>query len=149
MAGCNLRKKDLYHEVKWGTLFACTIWCIWKMRNEKQFNNNHQREQAVATTSLIYAKEVSKAFNLLGGKGSSHDDRLISWSFSISGCIKINMDGSSSQEDHRGSFGGLVHNDRGKWVEVFVGNIGYVDSLKAELWGIRHTFKLCKEQNWK
>lgn len=75
--------------------------------------------------------------------------RLICWNFPPAGCIKINTDGSSSMEDHRGGFEGLVRRDQGKWVEGFCGYIGYAETLKAELWRLRHALKLCKERNSK
>ena len=67
----------------------------------------------------------------------------------MAGFLKINTDGSSTLNNHRGSFGGLVRTDQGKWVEGFCGYIGYADSLKAELWGLRHALKLCKDRNWR
>lgn len=40
-----------------------------------------------------------------------------------------------------------MRTDQGKWVEGFCGYIGYVDALKAKLWGIRHALKLSKDRN--
>ena len=52
--------------------------------------------------------------------------------------------------DHEwASFGGVVRNNQGKWMEGFCGRIGQASPLKAELWGIRKGLQLAKERGWK
>ena len=57
------------------------------------------------------------------------------------------MDGSLGQGERR-SFGGLVRDDQGKWIERFCGNIGWSTVIKAEIWAIRYALQLCEERNW-
>ncbi|KAM7463150.1 hypothetical protein LguiA_031271 [Lonicera macranthoides] len=145
----NLTSNESKRNMPWRTLFGSIIWNIWKMRNDFQFNDKFLNEYSVARFSINFAQVISVAFCGPGITCNSNDERLISWSFPLAGCIKINTDGSCSPEDHRGGFGGLVRTDQGKWVEGFCGYIGYADALKAELWGIRHALKLCKDRNWR
>lgn len=98
-----------------------------------QFNDKLQNENSVAIISLNFAKNIIVAFGLTETPKTSTDNKLISWYFPLAGCIKINMDGSSCPEDHKGGFGGLVRKDQGKWVKGFYSYIGYVEALKAEL----------------
>ena len=145
----NLKSKDKQiGNMEWNIIFTSTIWHIWKMRNDFQFRDNIHNENSVAIVSLNFARDVTRAFGLNSNQSSRSDNRLIGWSFPFAGCIKINTDRSSNLESHRSGFGGLVRTDQGKWVEGFCGYIGYADSLKAELWGIRHALSLCKERNW-
>lgn len=76
-----------------------------------------------------------QAFTLLRKSNTvtnRNDERLIKWSFPLSGCIKINTDGSSSADNCRGSFGGIVRSKQDKWVEGFCRYTGYANWLKAE-----------------
>jgi len=131
----------------WSTIFAVTLWNLWKMRNDLQFNDIVICENSVARNSLTFANDIAMAFNRGTKDDKKGNETLIKWFFPPAGCIKINTDGSSSNEGSCGSFGGLVRTDQGKWVEGFCGYIGYADALTAELWGIRHAFKMCKDRN--
>ena len=49
---------------------------------------------------------------------------------------------------NRGSYGGLVRNDQGRWLEGFCGVLGAATPLQAELWGLRQALSLVKDNGW-
>ncbi|KAM7487446.1 hypothetical protein LguiB_024930 [Lonicera macranthoides] len=131
----------------WSITFASTIWNIWKSRNDFQFNDVAINHDQVALKSRALSEEIHKAFLNNNDQINSTEVRLIKWNFPSIGAFKINTDGSVGQWE-RGSYGGLVRNNQGKWIEGFCGYIGWSTMIKAELWAIRYALKLCKERNW-
>ncbi|KAM7472339.1 hypothetical protein LguiA_010522 [Lonicera macranthoides] len=147
----NLKDKRLSHpnRTPCQTIFACTLLQIWKARNSLQFENMQFDANQVAFKSIELTTETFNAFknNALNNLRITKN-RLIKWSPPPTSRIKINTDGSSV--DHGwASFGGLAHDENGKWLEGFCGRIGYALPLKAKLWGIRRGLKLAKDRNWK
>ena len=57
-------------------------------------------------------------------------------------------DGSCFGITNRGSYGGLVRNDQGRWLEGFCGVMGAATPLQAELWGLRQAFTLARDNAW-
>lgn len=45
-------------------------------------------------------------------------------------------------------FGGLAHDDQGKWIGVFSGFLGEATILKAELWAVHKDMLFIKEKGW-
>lgn len=131
----------------WSILFAAAIWNIWKRRNGFQYNDFAIIPDHIVIKSRILAKEILKAFTNNYDQVNSQNGNLIKWKFPNAGSFKINTDGSLGQGD-RGSFGGLMRDDQGKWVEGFCGNIEWSTVIKAELWAIRYALYLCDERNW-
>lgn len=60
----NLKKgnKNSPDGVSWNTIFASTIWHIWKMRNEFQLTGNDQSDNQVAIKSINFAEWIKDAF---------------------------------------------------------------------------------------
>lgn len=114
----NLKSKSTYNQSNLGLsiVFVSTIWNIWKARNKLQFENEVQFPGQIAINCKLLAEETQKAFNANDGQGLSNGPRLIKWSFPNAGTRKINIDASVDQFD-RGSFGGLVRSEQGKWIQ--------------------------------
>lgn len=49
----NLTSKESRRNMPWRTLFASTIWHIWKMRNEFQFNDKHKMNIMLAVPRFL------------------------------------------------------------------------------------------------
>ena len=90
------------------------------MRNKLQFNNVNLSTTNVASHSLSFAKDVTRAFSKNKKNSSIPNGTLINWKFLVVGCLKINTDGSNLADDHCGSFGGIVRSNTRKWVEGFI-----------------------------
>lgn len=130
-----------------GILFVSSLWNIWKARNEFQFCNTLPDCGRTTLKSLNDSSDIVKAFERSQAHNQDPYTKLIRWVCPDAGDFKINTDGSL---DHwqRGSFGGLVRDDQGKWIEGFCGNIGCATVIRAELWAIRVALKICTERNW-
>ena len=135
--------------VSWNTIFASTIWHIWKMRNDFQFNDKEQSDNQVALKSINFARWVQDAFHKDNLNIHHSQPPLIRWVFPPAGFIKINTDGCCFNTNPScGSFGGLARNEQGNWIEGFCGFIGGATPIQAELWAIRHALRLTKEKGW-
>lgn len=90
----NLRNgnKNSPNGVSWNTVFTSTIWHIWKMRNEFQFNDNDQSDNQVAIKSSNLAKWIHDAFKKEDLNITNIGQPLIHWTFPTTGAIKINTD---------------------------------------------------------
>lgn len=62
--------------------------------------------------------------------------------------MKVNTDGSCMGNPGPTGFGGVAHDDQGRWPEGFAGFIGNATILKAELWGVREAMCLIKSKGW-
>lgn len=66
---------------------------------------------------LTMARDTCKAFRSNSGNGNMTNQNLIFWSLPSTGRIKINSDGSRFPPLEYGSFGDLVRNEEGRWIE--------------------------------
>lgn len=115
--------------IPWNILFAMTLWQLWKAKNMKQFENMDPIPDTIATKSVNLAIEASHAFNNNGKRNGEKSNALINWRFPFACRIKINTYGSSV--DHGwGSYGGLVRDDQGRWLEGFCGRISSTNASR-------------------
>lgn len=107
----NINKNSL-NSVSWNTVFASTIWHIWKMRNEFQFNNVNQSDNEVVIKSINFTSWIHDAFNIDDLSIINTEHPLIGWSFPPGGSTKINTDGSCFNKNPMcGSFRGLARSE--------------------------------------
>lgn len=75
--------------------------------------------------------------------------KLISWSRSREGRVKLNVDGSCRGNLGSCGRGGVMRNDRGKFLTAFSTNFGIGTNNAAELKALTCGLLLCKELNFR
>ena len=74
---------------------------------------------------------------------------MIGWDAPPTGWFKINSDGARKESSGLASTGGLIRDNRGRWVAGFVVNLGRCSALMAEIWGAWYALNLAWEKNIK
>lgn len=83
---------------EWSSIFAATIWNIWKGRNDFQFGDCTFNHDQVVIKSQFLARDIMQAFHSNIDRINSTGTRLINWKFPNAGTYyKINTDGSLGQ----------------------------------------------------
>ncbi|KAF7837231.1 uncharacterized protein G2W53_005713 [Senna tora] len=116
-----------------GTLAVFTIWHIWKARNNLFFKQKNLVPTLVAKRAIASAAE----FHFLTdnkNRSMSQDTRLVRWKPPPEGWLKLNTDGSSSNDLF--SVAGVIRDSVGNWIYGFSEFVGRGNSLKAEIWAI-------------
>ena len=130
-------------DVPWGTIFASTIWNLWKTRNNRHFNNIDMDHIHVATCTLKFADDIHNAFDTLVETSTRNQD-LIKWFFPRAGTVKINSDGSTFGNHRWAAYGGLARDDRGRWIKGFCGRIGYGTLLQIGVFSVSVGVKITR-----
>lgn len=106
----NLKKKQVGCNGKTTrqTLFAATLWNLWKARNDFQFNNNIMDYNQIAIKSSNFAICIVKAFKTNLMNIPSCGIRLVKWTLPDVGTVKINYDGRSLGSPGLAGIGGLL-----------------------------------------
>lgn len=63
-------------------------------------------------------------------------ERLVAWTSSSIGWVKLNTDGASHGNPGRATAGGVHRDGAGNWYRGFALNIGFCSAPLAELWGV-------------
>ncbi|XP_019167626.1 PREDICTED: uncharacterized protein LOC109163328 [Ipomoea nil] len=121
------------------SLFAITLWWIWKWRNEAVFNNNVKPLCFKISWVKAQYEEVNNAF--MKGKGLMNTQNLpawrqLRWEKPQEDFAKPNVDGSVQCYTNKASCGGLIRDSSESWIQGFVYNIGSCSPLEAEAWAI-------------
>lgn len=123
----------------WNTIFAVTIWWIWKWRNERIFRNV-QREVS-QKLAWIYQQTASiiNAF-AKASKPRVHREQTrvsnLKWERPPRGWVKVNTDANVDQNSKHAWCGGVMRDENGVWLRGVECNIGWASVNEAELWGV-------------
>lgn len=88
------------------------------------------------TMILRYVRDIVSArmSNGLNYKRVNKVELLLCWERPKAGFVKLNTDGSNKGMRGRAGTGGLLCNKEGRWLSGCMANVGYSDSLAAEIW---------------
>ncbi|KAL7260021.1 hypothetical protein ACSBR1_005811 [Camellia fascicularis] len=130
------------------TLFAATLWQIWKDLNKKVFDNVDFYWYQSIVLSSKYASDIKEAFrpSILH---SSICDVVIDWCPPCVGRLKLNTNGSIKGDPGEGGIGGLIRDERGMWLVGYYGKLDVCTSLEADLWGIYRGLTIAFEKGYK
>ncbi len=108
------------------------------------FENSLLPVQLVVDNILNRATEV--AFLMVNKLSNVGPKRVVDvrWQPPLANCFKWNTDGSFQLNNFLAGVVGVITNDAGNLVAAFAKNVGYSDSLIAELWGLKDGLKLAQ-----
>ncbi|KAK6929324.1 LOW QUALITY PROTEIN: Ribonuclease H domain [Dillenia turbinata] len=69
----------------------------------------------------------------------------VKWKPPDIGMVKLNSDGSVDPLSKQASTGGVIRREDGNWIRGYMMNIGRVDAMTEELWGLRESLKLTRD----
>lgn len=145
----NLKKKGKYlgNTISQSSIFAITLWQIWKDRNKKSFDNvdvdPHQSLRNIASFSL----EISEAFKSILSNGH-RNSVLISWSPPCTAGVKLNTDGCWMENRKLAGYGGIFRDHQGHWLLGYFGKQDCSTILEVEIWGIYRGLTIMLEKGY-
>lgn len=78
-----------------------------------------------------------------GKRSQTQQKTRVRWcSLPLNWC-KVNSNGFALGNPRRAGGGGLIHNNKGEWIQGYVRAIGCTTSVVAELWALRDGIRLC------
>lgn len=117
------------------SLFATTVWWIWKWRNDVAFNNAEYPLKFKVNWILTQVEHANRAFSRANNHQRSNPIwswRKLHWSKPQEGYAKVNVDGAVVQATNTAGCGGIIRDDTGLWKGGFICNIGSCSPLQAE-----------------
>lgn len=112
-------------EMEWGTIFPMAMWILWLHRNSIVFSKTRP-QQSLLDETLARAAEI--AYLVSNGNQNTIRNKIqVRW---------LNSDGSSRGNPGLASDGGLIHNEKGEWVNGYARAISITTSVVAELWAL-------------
>lgn len=143
----NLKEKSLRRGFRWTLLFGTSVMIAWHSRNEVVFQNmrltvdvmvNRILGQAYATCQSLQDHLSTAALVTNVPRG-----RELQWVTPEEGWIKLNCDGAVTSHGAIAGCGGVMRDDRGRFISGFASGLGAATiteaELKAILMGLQHS----------
>ncbi|XP_028548456.1 uncharacterized protein LOC110097081 [Dendrobium catenatum] len=113
-------------------MFCTVIWLVWKSMCKLIHTDKEDSENSIAANAISYA--VKSNFSNLQPKIWDANQRLLSshWYPPPPGWIKINIDGTL-KKNNRAGIGGVVRDDKGRFLLAFSNPILHWDAAQTEL----------------
>ncbi|CAN1756679.1 Putative ribonuclease H protein At1g65750 [Linum perenne] len=126
--------------------FGITAWLLWSARNKLIFENLVQSASSVGELCEFWTSLVLSSWktNQLGREapGLARQTQLIAWRPGEEGWATLNTDGSRLHRSGATAIGGLIRDERGKFVRAFCANVGDCSITRAELRAIVEGVKM-------
>ncbi|CAJ2645452.1 unnamed protein product [Trifolium pratense] len=135
--------------VGWNNYWAMACHLLWTWRNKEFHDGNFIRPLRPHSYIFQRTKEyldVEKASRLVFDKVK--EVVQIQWKPPSSGWIKLNTDGSCSNDGIIGC-GGVLRGSEGEWLGGYAKFIGVGNTFIAELWGVLEGLKHAKSLNFR
>lgn len=132
----NVRSKMIWQGLEWKSMFAVTLWTIWKDRNTAIFSNEVRSSNNVIWSIMHQARSIQTNNITLAKAKIGRVEHLINWTFPEDGWVKCNSDGACVEGGNRTACGGVLRDCSGSWVKGYMKYLGSSSVLAAELWGI-------------
>ena len=135
----NLEEKTNWKVTEWPSIFAVTLWWLWKWRNERCFSR--EAKVPLDQVAFIFAKvgEFLRATKLdiqHNGIIQPRVERFIRWNYPPEGWVRLNTDGAAKGNPGKAGAGGIIRGSRGELFEAFAVNCGVCSCTCAELLGV-------------
>ncbi|KAI4346301.1 hypothetical protein L6164_007214 [Bauhinia variegata] len=109
--------------IPWNTLFYYICRNLWKERNEFTFLANGTQILNIHNTALAQPAECTHLVSQTKKKNTHV--LAVKWSPPPVGWHKLNIDASGSHNPRDISFGGVIRDERGKWVKGYSGHLSF------------------------
>ncbi|KAE8724718.1 hypothetical protein F3Y22_tig00009942pilonHSYRG00148 [Hibiscus syriacus] len=133
--------------LNWPTLFAPTLWQIWKNRNDEVFSNISHLINVVCNRSITWARYHAER-NKPPAPAKVSDSIHTHWNRPKQGRLCLNVDGAVSTQTGVGTTGGVFRDCEGSWLLGFSKTIGMAQLLQTELWAIYIGLQVAWEQGF-
>lgn len=128
------------------TLFAATLWWIWRFRNSMCFTSEVWSLHHISFNIQDTVNVIQTSLNL--HPVAAAEERVVRWNCFNHSCFIINVDGSCLGSPVQTGFGGLIRNNSGFFTVGFSGHLELSnDILFAELHAILMGLQLAKNLN--
>lgn len=144
---CTPKNNSFFSNIPWSCVFPFLIWNIWISRNHIVFKDN-----IWSPTDLISVTRA-KAVEFWASCGTSPLVRLtnivhVRWVPPPLNWVKLNTDGAAKSNPGISASGGVIRDFNGSWILGFYRNIGFSNSLVAELVALKDGLSLIIEHKF-
>jgi len=129
-----------------GPIIMCKIWCS---RNKCIFDDIKHFVQEIGTQVLSSMHHILKVFAYLTSYSVQQSTRVLSWQQPSMDSVALNFDGSVFLNSNLGGFGGLIRDHTRSFLHDFFGKISRTCIFHAEILGLYHGLKLCRDTGFK
>ncbi|GLT73561.1 hypothetical protein SLA2020_454110 [Shorea laevis] len=143
-AHCKIRTDVL--NIPWNILFCFAIWGIWLQRNQAVHSPHSYQLNFVH--NIIIGKAAEFWASIIPKDTRIYQEKCFKWTKPPSNVIKLNTDGSAKGNPGISAAGGIFRDCQGNWKLGYARNIGWSNSLTAELWAIRDGLQLAIMHNF-
>ncbi|KAL9224347.1 hypothetical protein vseg_000390 [Gypsophila vaccaria] len=133
----------------WSTLFALTVWWIWRWRNCRVFGRDGDIPESPFLFLLKRQDETLSALSRNDNLFRQHTTRskevFVRWSPPPSDWFVLNIDGASRGNPGESGAGGLIRTADGSLIRAFALKLGIGSSMRAEVMALVRGLALAKE----
>ncbi|XP_073009092.1 uncharacterized protein [Typha latifolia] len=122
---------------------ACTLWALWKCRNEVVFGGKRMAELAVVRSAVAMAEE----YGLKTKEKTVKTRRRKRWEPPDPGWTKANTDGSFKPDAYQGGAATILRNAEGELVQAAWEPCPGNSALQTELWAIRMALQMASKES--
>lgn len=95
------------------------VWTLWKNRNEKLWNEASQPSLVIISATMAWYKSFLQANQSPIGLSFCPAPQIKSWVPRTGNCVLLNVDGSYLPNSNIGGMGGVLRNEKGKFLAGF------------------------------
>ncbi|KAF7843768.1 ribonuclease H [Senna tora] len=145
----NLSKKSNFGGMPWPMIFSIVCNQIWKWRNKCMKDVNFVFPSDPHSFILRTAKSYALAWCVEKTGGTLVSKAEEFWEKPEPGWVKFNTDGAVSLSNQIAGCGGIFRDDTGAWMCGYLENLGTLNPLGAELWGMLTVLTIAWEMGLK
>lgn len=123
----------------WTYVFPQVLWLLWKQRNQWAFEGKKPNVQL----QVLCSEKAKEYFAMVWKDITTPKVQIMTgWSPPPLGWFKLNTDGAVMGNLGKGGGGGVLRDERGRWLKGFCMGLGTTNSLAAEGRGLREGLRL-------
>ncbi|KAK4286586.1 hypothetical protein QN277_003122 [Acacia crassicarpa] len=134
---------------RWNLIWGVGIWFLWIWRNNQVFNDEFQKPPCPTGVISRSWKLFSEFPELQSDPGGIQDSTIKRWIPPPDGWIKLNTDGAVSVENRKAGCGGVVRDNKGRWISGFIQYIGCCEVIESEEWALLYGLKQVWEEGFR
>ncbi|KAF7830841.1 reverse transcriptase [Senna tora] len=135
---------DFCEQVSRSSVFVFGLWELWLNRNRVIFQDLHSLPASSGRKVFVKSVEFSHLAKDFLPKVDINRC-WVKWVPPPDGWLKLNTDGSCLGNPGSMAAAGIIRDSNGNWISGFSKQLGFGNSLKAELWAIALGIKLAKD----
>lgn len=124
------------NNTNWKLTFGEAIWKIWLRRDAWIFRQEKCEVANLYWKIILAVKDFEESMEVLKFSNTSKREITVKWTPLVEGWVKCSVDGSNKEDGTSLGCDGVIRDAKGDWLSSFQMNLGCLDSVLSEIWGI-------------